>query len=70
MLVLDGSPGYRLGTRVFRTRNDLAGGLKGLPKSVGIFINVSRGVPVGFAVSAIQVARDAGFDQVTYVPAK
>ena len=42
--------------------------LEPLPKEAGVFIKVHEGVPVGFAVAALQVARDAGFDQVTYVP--
>jgi len=67
---LDGSPVYRLGTRVFRDRAALAEALGPLPKSVGVFINVFDGVPVGHAVAAIQVARDAGFEQVTYVPSQ
>jgi biopolymer transport protein ExbD len=70
VLVLDGAPAYRLGPRVIRERGGLAQALDGLPTSVGVFINVYDGVPVGFAVAAIQVARDAGFEQVTYVPAQ
>ena len=46
----------------------MAAALEGLPTSVGVFIKVFDGVEVGFAVAAIQVARDAGFEQVTYVP--
>lgn len=68
VLVLDGAPAYRLGTRILRTRPELAAALEGLPTSVGVFIKVFDGVEVGFAVAAIQVARDAGFEQVTYVP--
>jgi len=64
------SPGYRLGSRVFRRREELADALAPLPKSVGVFIRVFDGVPVGYAVAAVQVARDTGFDQVTYVPAR
>ena len=48
----------------------LAKALANLPKTAGVFIRVSNQVPVGFAVAAIQAARDAGFDQVTYVPAQ
>ena len=68
VLILDGAPAYRLGTRVFRDRAALTAALEGLPRSVGVFIKVYAGVPVGFAVAAIQVGRDAGFEQVTYVP--
>jgi hypothetical protein len=66
--VVDGAPAYRLGPRVMRDRADLAAALRPLPKSIGVFVKVSGGVPVGFAVTAIQEARDAGFEQVTYVP--
>jgi biopolymer transport protein ExbD len=68
VLVLDGAPAYRLGTRIFRDRAALTAALEGLPRSVGVFVKVYAGVPVGFAVAAIQVGRDAGFEQVTYVP--
>ena len=68
VLVLDGAPAYRLGERVMRSRGELAGALEPLPRTVGVFIDVNDGVPVGFAVAAIQLARDAGFEQVTYVP--
>ena len=69
VMVLDGAPAYRIGSRVMRDRSELAEALAPLPTSVGVFIKVATGVPVGFAVQAIQVSRDAGFDQVTYVPA-
>lgn len=66
----EGEPAYRLGTLITRDRTALADAIEPLPKSVGVFINVSDGVPVGFAVAAVQIARDAGFEQVTYVPAR
>jgi biopolymer transport protein ExbD len=68
VLVLDGAPAYRLGARRFRTREELAAALEGLPTEVGVFIKVFDGVEVGYAVAALQLARDAGFEQVTYVP--
>lgn len=67
--VIDGTPVYTLASRVLRDRHELAAALEPLPKSAGVFIHVHGNVDVGFAVAAIQVARDAGFDQVTYVPA-
>ncbi len=70
VLLLDGQPAYRLGGNVFRSRLELSEALATLPASVGVFIKVSDTVPVGFAVGAIQAARDAGFEQVTYVPGK
>lgn len=70
VLALDGAPAYRIGTRVLRGRADLAAAVDGLPRSVGVFVNVYPGVEVAFAAQAIQVVRDAGFEQVTYVPAE
>jgi biopolymer transport protein ExbD len=64
----DDGPVYRLGSRVLVDRRQLREALAPLPKTAGIFINVHDRVPVGHAVTAIQVARDAGFEQVTYVP--
>ncbi len=68
VLLLEGRPAYRVGARVARTEAELLDALETLPRSVGVFIKVYDQVPVGFAVSAIQAARDVGFDQVTYVP--
>lgn len=68
VLPLDGVPSYRLGRRVFLDRESLLAALDELPRDLGLLIEVSGGVPVGFAVSAVQAARDAGFEQVTYVP--
>jgi biopolymer transport protein ExbD len=70
VLPLDGAPAYRIGARVLRSRADLVAAVDGLPRSVGVFVNVSSGVEVAFAAQAIQVVRDAGFEQVTYVPAE
>lgn len=64
----DGQPAYRLGERIMFDRDELAAVLSQLPTEEGVFINVSDHVPVGFAVAAIQEARNAGFEQVTYVP--
>ena len=67
---VDGGPAYVLGMHVCRSRAELAKVLEPLPKNPGVFVKVFEGTDVGFAVPAIQVARDAGFEQVTYVPAK
>lgn len=66
---MDGEPVYQLGPRLLREARALRDALEGLPKTAGVFVHVHDNVSVGFAVSAIQAARDAGFDQVTYVPA-
>ena len=70
VLLIDGGPAYQLGPSTYRQKVELQQALASLPKSAGVFIRVHNQVPVGFAVAAIQAARDAGFDQVTYVPAK
>ena len=67
---MEGEPAYQLGPSTYRQKAELQKALANLPKTAGVFIRVSNQVPVGFAVAAIQAARDAGFDQVTYVPAK
>lgn len=66
--MLDGAPVYRIGSRVVRDRRELASILRDLPRELGVFVRVDDAVPVGFAASAIQVCRDAGYTKVTYVP--
>lgn len=68
--MVDDLPGYSIGGLMVRERRELAEILRPLPKSAGLFVQVADQVPVGFAITAIQVARDAGFEQVTYVPAR
>jgi biopolymer transport protein ExbD len=68
--MIDAAPAYRLGSRTLHDKRELATALEGLPTSAGVFVRVFDDVPVGFAVAAVQAARDAGFEQVTYVPAK
>ncbi|MDZ4756348.1 MAG: biopolymer transporter ExbD [Phycisphaerae bacterium] len=63
-------PVYKLGERYFTSRPALTEALRSLEKSAGLFVRVSPGPTVGFATAAVQAGRDAGFDQVTYVPAK
>jgi len=62
-------PVYTIGSQQFSDRSELASVLQALPKSPGIIIKAGDSVTVGFAVSAIQESRDAGFTKVTYVPA-
>jgi biopolymer transport protein ExbD len=69
VLTVNGSPSYRLGARVMTDRSALHEALTPLPKDAGLFIKVHDGVPVGFAVVAVQTGKDAGFEKVTYVPA-
>ena len=70
VLMFDGAPAFRLGAEVMRTKRDLVAALAPLHKPTGLFVQVSDDVPVSAAVAALQAGRDAGFDQVTYVPAK
>ena len=70
VLMFDGAPAFRLGAEVMRTKRDLVAALAHLHKPTGLFVQVSDEVPVSAAVAALQAGRDAGFDQVTYVPAK
>lgn len=65
---LDGAPTYRLAGRTFIDAASLVSVLADLPRDIGIFVRVHPDVPVGFALAAVQSTRDAGFEQVTYVP--
>lgn len=64
----DGEAVYRLGEQMLNSRAALAQVLASLPKSEGIFVQVSDAAPVDAAVTALQLSHDAGFAQVTYVP--
>ena len=61
-------PVYRIGGHVCRDRKALSKVLQNLPTDPGLIIKVRSDIPIGFAVAAIQVARDANFKKVTYVP--
>lgn len=62
-------PVYQLGDQVLFDRNQLATMLAKLPHEPGVIIRVEDSVTVGFAIAAVQEARLAGFERVTYVPA-
>jgi len=66
--LINGSPAFRIGANVLADRSSLRAALEPLPKDAGLFVKVHDGVPVGFAVMAVQTGKDAGFDKVTYVP--
>ena len=70
VLMSEGVPVYRLGTQIIADRAALVHALQPLHKPAGLFIQVFDDVPVGTAVAAFQAGRDAGFEQVTYVPGK
>jgi biopolymer transport protein ExbD len=65
---LEGRPTYIIGDRMLHDLPSLTRVLQDLPKEIGVFVRVSPGIPVEFALAAVQSARDAGFQQVTYVP--
>jgi biopolymer transport protein ExbD len=67
--LIDGRPGYRIGSRVLTSKEDLTALLANLPTEGGVFIRVANDVPVSAAAAAIQAAKDAGFTKVSYVPA-
>ena len=64
----DGAPAFRLGERLFRSRQQLQDVLQRLPKEAGVFVRGDGAVPVRFAVAALQASYNAGFTRVTYVP--
>ena len=68
VLAVGGAPAFRLGTAVIRDKTALTEALAVLHKPSGLFVKVYGDVPVAAAAAALQAARDAGFDQVTYVP--
>ena len=69
VLRVDGVPVFRLGSVDLATRAELVAALDQLPREKGLFVRVHAGVEVAAAAAAIQCARDAGFEAVTYVPA-
>ena len=64
-----GQQQYEIGGQLLSSRTDLATVLMRLPQEPGLIVRVDGTVTVGFALAAIQEARDAGFEKVTYVPA-
>lgn len=68
--VADGRPVYRLGGLVLEDRGELGSRLAQLPTSLGLVVRVDDRVSTGFAVAALQTARDAGFEEIRYEPAR
>lgn len=68
VILVAGTPTYRLGQNDMTTASQLQERLSNLPSDLGVFIRGGEGVSVGFTMAALQAARDAGFEQVTYVP--
>jgi hypothetical protein len=69
VLRIEGEPAFRLGTEVYHERGALTEALAYLHRESGLFVRGADDVPVAFVAAAIQAGRDAGFEQVTYVPA-
>jgi biopolymer transport protein ExbD len=65
---IENQPIYQMGDRSFVDREQLFVLLEKLPKQPGLIFRVNDNVSVGFAIAAIQEARNAGFEKVTYVP--
>jgi biopolymer transport protein ExbD len=63
-------PVWMVGRRPIRARAELERVVGDLPTEAGMVIEVADGVPVDAAVAALQVARDAGFAEVSYVPSR
>ena len=70
VLAGEAGPVWLLGSRRFTDRGALTEALSKLPKAPGLFVRVADGPDVGAAAAAIQCGRDAGFKEVTYVPAE
>ncbi len=60
---------FRLGVVAHSDRTSLARALASLPRDPGVVVRVHDGVVVADAAAAMQAARDAGFVEVSYVPA-
>jgi biopolymer transport protein ExbD len=73
-IVLVEAPGgavrFRIGERTFANRASLANVLGQLPKENGVIVKVGGEAPVEAAAGALQACKDAGFQKVSYVPAK
>ena len=66
--VTGGIDAFRVGDRVLTTQPDLTAVLAQLPKDAGVVVRAPDSVRVEWAAAAVQAARDAGFEKVTYAP--
>lgn len=60
---------FQLGVVKHASAAALTAALAGLPRDPGVVIRVHAGVQVADAAAAMQAAVDAGFSEVSYVPA-
>lgn len=63
-----GAVQFRIGEHIADSRQGLTAILAQLQAEHGVFIRVAGDVPVDAAAAAMQAAKDAGFQKVTYVP--
>ncbi|MDA1007927.1 MAG: biopolymer transporter ExbD [Planctomycetota bacterium] len=61
---------FRLGVMNYTNQSALRDALKGLPHDPGLLVRVHAGTVVSDVAAAMQAAGDAGFKQVSYVPAE
>lgn len=66
--MVDDEPVFVLGGRTIRTRAQLFGVLRQLPKEGGVFVKVTGRAPVSATAAALQACKDAGFRRVSFVP--
>lgn len=59
---------FVVGQRELADKAALTELLRALPKEGGVFVRSQDVVPVEWTVAALQAARDAEFEKVTYVP--
>ena len=59
---------YIIGSQAIASRVALSEVLSKLPHEPGLIVKVNGTTSVAFALAAIQEARNAGFEKVTYVP--
>ncbi len=59
---------YLIGSQSITSRETLYEVLSKLPHEPGVIVKVDGTTSVSFALAAIQEARNAGFEKVTYVP--
>jgi len=70
--VLPGRDGavFRLGARTVGDARSLVTLLRELPRDPGVIVRGDNRAPTEGVFAALQACRDAGFDKVTYVPAR
>lgn len=58
---------WTIGERITADRGELRGILVGLPRDVGLIVAPDRDAPLEATAAAVQIARDLGFDKLSYV---